>query len=315
MPGAADSTSINDCHNEANVRGTKEVGGIIGYNGSGNISNCVNNNKIYTNTNYGGGIVGYNNGGSISYCTNYNEVEAETNLAGGITGYCAATATNVTECENRGNVKAKGYMAGGIIGRNRENIVITNCRNYGEISADKSLNGGIVGYSVGGVSYCANYGKIVSSSIAANPSKTFPNSVGGIIGCLLNGEVEYVYNEGEISIQNNSEKIDVAGGIIGELGGATADSMPIPSVRYSYNKGKVVSDEYVGNIVGQELYENRVTYSYYLSSLSGKGIGYIGSDILNYNESLIQNETNVTEDIPNDFSYEEFINWINNGGN
>lgn len=315
MLGAVDSANINNCYNNANVSGTKEVGGIIGYNGSGNISNCINNNRIYTNTNYAGGIVGYNNGGSISYCTNYNEVEAETNLVGGIAGYFSATETNVTECENRGNVKANGYMAGGITGRNRDNIVITNCRNYGEISADKSLDGGIVGYSAGGVSHCSNYGKIVSSSIVANSSKIYPNSVGGIIGCLLNGEVEYVYNEGEISIQNNLEIVDVAGGIVGVLGGTSADSIPIPVVKYSYNKGKVASDEYIGNIVGQELYENEVTYSYYLSGLPGRGIGYIGTDILNYKETVIQDGTNVTKAISNNFIYEEFINWINNGGN
>lgn len=270
---------------------------------------------MYTETNYAGGIIGYNYGGNISNCINYSEVEAETNLAGGIAGYLSNAETDVTECENRGNVKAKGYMAGGITGRNREGVTIKDCRNYKDISADKSLNGGIVGYSAGGISYCANYGNISSSSVEGNPSKICPNSVGGIIGCLLNGTVEYLYNEGKISINNNSKIIDVAGGIVGEIGSNTIDSEPKPAVNYCYNKGNVKSEEYFGNIAGQELYENRVSYSYYLSELSGKGIGYIGSDITNYEESQLDDETNVTESITNNFDYDKFIKWIGNGGN
>lgn len=284
-----------------------------GYAESASISNCTNSEKI-TGTKDVGGVVGTSKAGSISYCYNNNNVEADSNLVGGIAGYLATSEINVTECENRGNIKSKGYMAGGIAGRNGTNTIITYCKNYGSVTSDISVNGGIVGYSAGGISYCANYGKITAYSTTAISGKIFPNSVGGIIGCLLNGDVEYVYNEGEVSIQNNSDKIDVAGGIVGELGGKTSETTPLPSIKYAYNKGKVVSEEYAGNIVGQELYENRTTYSYYLSSLSNKGIGYIGSDILNYQESIIADETNVTEAISNSFSYDEFINWLSNGG-
>lgn len=305
---------VSKCDNKNSVySATNYSGGIIGYNSKGNVSKCNNKNSVYSAENYSGGIVGYCSGGNISYCTNNSEVETGINLAGGIAGYLSTVQANVTECENRGKIKAKGYMAGGITGRNRENTTIEKCKNYGEIIADISMNGGIVGYSSGGISYCANYGKVNSPSKSANTSGALPNSVGGIVGVLLNGEVNYVYNEGEISIQNNSDIIDVAGGIIGEIGSKTADSKPLPSVMYSYNKGIVKSDEYFGNIAGQELHENRVNYSYYKSTLDGKGIGYIGTNIQDYEGCLLEDEENVTKAISDDFNYDEFINWVKNG--
>lgn len=314
ISGTVSDGKIEGCTNNGIIQAdTNIVGGIIGYYSNGNVSRCNNKNNVYSATNYSGGIIGYCSGGNISYCNNYNEIEAETNLAGGIVGYLPAVQANVTECENRGKIKAKGYMAGGIAGRNRENATIEKCKNYGEITADISMDGGIVGYSSGGISYCANYGNVNSPSKSANSSGVLPNSVGGIVGVLLNGEVKYVYNEGEISIQNNSDIIDVAGGIIGEIGSKTADSLPLPSVIYSYNKGIVKSDEYFGNIAGQELHENRVNYSYYKSTLYGKGIGYIGTDIQNYEGCLLEDEENVTKAISDDFNYDGFINWVKNG--
>lgn len=311
--GASIANEISESYNWANVKGTTYVGGIVGY-AKNVVSICSNNSEIQGSANYIGGIAGSSAEGNIEDCINYKDVEAGANMVGGIVGNIQTAGNTIIRCINKGNIHASGYMSGGISGRNKNDTIITECENHGNISADASICGGISGYSYGGITYSRNYGNISSESKEVNSSKVYPNTVGGIVGALIRANVEYVYNEGNVSIKNNSGVIDVAGGIAGVVGGEAIDAEPLPNLIYAYNKGQITGEEYVANVAGQQMYENRISYSYYLSTLSGRGVRYIGSDIVNYVEDSVEDKENITEAISNDFIYSDFIDWIKNGG-
>lgn len=84
-------TTVTNCTNYANVKGTKMAGGICAWVKDITIQNCKNYGDIFiesVNSTYGGagGILGYSNGyGKIESC--YNEGEISGNyICGGIIG-------------------------------------------------------------------------------------------------------------------------------------------------------------------------------------------------------------------------------------
>ena len=300
------TVKVLNCINTNEVKSTGQaVGGIAGYSYE-IVENSNNSGEIITTSNYVGGIVGYSQNNIIN-CENTGNVQGITGIAG-ITGDLKNKG-DVNNCINRGTISGTGYCSAGIVGINNANTTITNCENYGNVSADLSMSAGISGISYGGITNCVNYANITSISSGKNTYKsvTYPNSVGGVVAALYSGNVTNVYNSGTVSINNNSDILDCAGGIIGIIGSTEEQTQ---SVTNAYNKGIVQSEDYFGNIAGQQLFENKVSNTYYLNTLSGYGLGYIGSDIENKNETISSDEIGITEKIPNNMTYEEFIEWI-----
>lgn len=160
--------TISNCVNEGAVASTVgDTGGIAGVNGSnpltGMISNCVNRGNV-TVTQAGGGIVGVNGKGTTSNCVNYGRVSGS-NLAesgGGIAGKNNGTLSN---CVNNNTVSGAQY-AGGVVGQSTGTNITLNCVNYGDVSSLKSA-GGVIGYFDGGkISNCVSVGNIISGDIA-----------------------------------------------------------------------------------------------------------------------------------------------------
>ena len=227
---------------------------------------------------------------------------------GGIAG-TSKNKGDINGCINRGDVFATEYCAAGIAGMNNVSTTISNSKNYGDISANYSFAAGVSGVSFGGITNCANFGNISSVSSAKNTysNASYPNIVGGVVAALYSGNISNVYNSGRVSIENNNEIIDSAGGIVWVVGSKAEETQ---SVTNAYNKGIVQSEDYFGNIVGQQLFENNVSNTYYLNTLSGYGLGYIGIDIENKNETISEDTAGICEKISNDMTYEEFIEWI-----
>lgn len=87
-----------------------------------------------------GGIVGYQMGGEISDCFNKSKIKGNNNV-GGIVGYQYSTTIN--SCYNMGEIAGNWYI-GGIVGMGYGKTVIINCYNMGIIVA-KNYKGGIAG--------------------------------------------------------------------------------------------------------------------------------------------------------------------------
>lgn len=149
------SNSFISVRGNVHIKGTKNVGGIVGNNESGNISNCFVYNfysqetplkhyapKITGETNVGG-IVGYAGAGNITQCAAFStvsaanagedatnamvEVKATVSSAGGITGH-SFTGLKINRCFVLGNVKVDGgpKNGGGIVGENEATAEITS---------------------------------------------------------------------------------------------------------------------------------------------------------------------------------------------
>ena len=102
------------------VTGGSNVGGLVGRNSSGTISNCYATGDVIGDS-YVGGLVGYNSSGTISNC------------------YATGNATGSSS-------------VGGLVGRDSSGT-ISNCYATGDVIGD-SYVGGLVGRSTGTISNC-----------------------------------------------------------------------------------------------------------------------------------------------------------------
>ena len=166
----------------------QNAGGIVGYAGTTNITNCYNTGNVSSNYSYAGGIVGYADMADITNCYNTGTVSSSfgnNSYAGGIVGY--SSTVNITNCYNTGTVSSShgSYSdAGGIVGQ-AGTANITNCYNTGTVSSNGNT-GGIVGRAgTANITNCYNTGT-VSSSYGNN-------YVGGIVGTKNAGTVSNNY--------------------------------------------------------------------------------------------------------------------------
>ena len=169
------------------------AGGICAVN-LGTIDNCKNGANVTSNYSFVGGITG-SNLNSVSYCTNYGKVIGNCTV-GGISGYLGGGSGLY------GTVKYSG--------------------NLGEITATGSHVAGVVGWSrdAGGIMYCFNGGKIVSTAESSNIGSYSEACVSGILGCgnannLNCGNsyiVAYCHNTGDIyNADKKKTSNDIAG--------------------------------------------------------------------------------------------------------
>lgn len=143
--------TITDCHNQCNVSGFGDtvwqvcyIGGLVGWQTSGQIIRCYNEGTI-SGGNEVGGLVGsqqgeihqsYNLGNVIGFDEGYG--------VGGIAGF--QYSGPVKDCYNSGTVEGYSYV-GGITGRGG---FIQNSYNLGLVSGDQQI-GGLSGYDIGSI--------------------------------------------------------------------------------------------------------------------------------------------------------------------
>ena len=119
---------------DAYIIGFNQVGGIVGWNYKGTITDChvtasVSIHAVQSDVTHHGGIAGYNNDGTISGCTSKANITVE---------------ENTDDCNT----------FGGIVGRNEEHGTIENCLYLGGQVAGYQSIGAIVGYNDGTVKNC-----------------------------------------------------------------------------------------------------------------------------------------------------------------
>lgn len=193
--GLDEKASIIGCRNACTTGGTVYIGGIAGYDGWGNITDCTNVGTVYQinkpelGSDYSaGGIAGASN--NLISCKNLGTVTGYTRT-GGIVGYSMGT---VIHCENSGTVNGDD-SAGGIAGLSYS---ISSCKNTGNVFAIASGShfiGGIVGFAQGGqISNCQNKGMINKDGNINNKG----GYIGGIAGFTW-AKIEKCCNEGPVS--------------------------------------------------------------------------------------------------------------------
>ena len=118
------------------VIGQENTGGIVG-SAKINLENCENHSSV-KGTKVVGGIVGYISYNNIKCCTNYGTVENNITNIGGIIGY--AYGTSIEDCANYGKITSTGRCAGGIAGQTVANSSIQNVFSYGDVTNNKNTN-------------------------------------------------------------------------------------------------------------------------------------------------------------------------------
>ncbi len=134
------------------------IGSLAAYAKTGaKIENITSYMTITAGNNQVGGIIGYiaSPNVTITNCSNYGQVTAR-ELVGGIVGGSWQNVTYIN-CSNHGEVTATSQRCGGIAGEKFAIATLTNCTNDGIVKAGTTLatedsgtaNNGYVGYLVG----------------------------------------------------------------------------------------------------------------------------------------------------------------------
>jgi len=190
---ASNYGTINNCEcsKSAIIVGDNRVGGIVGFNYGGLVTNCKSQGSVQGYYNVGG-IVGSLNGGSITKCEMYGEIGGS-QCIGGIVGRIKATEKECTidHCVSRMDYSS-GSIAGGIVGAITDDtnpVKITMCENISEIR-DSELSydylGGIIGSCIftNTASRCQD---CISNTIIEGRKY-----IGGLFGELITANAENV---------------------------------------------------------------------------------------------------------------------------
>ena len=150
------------------VTGSREVGGLVGYNDNGTVSASWNRGSVTGSNRYVGGLVGWNEEGTISAGSWNSGSVAGTSSVGGLIGY--NDSGTISASWNRGSVTGSGNFVGGLVGYD-DGGTISAGWNSGRVAGGGSI-GGLIGYSdFATVSASWSSGSVAGSS-----------SVGGLIG-------------------------------------------------------------------------------------------------------------------------------------
>ncbi len=218
-----------------NVTGRYQVGGLVGLNHTGTITNCSSTGSV-TGSSCVGGLVGLNGATTIANSYATGDVVAAGAEAGGLAGESCGPVINSYAT---GNVVGDHYV-GGLAGLTTYHGDITNSYATGNVTGTEEV-GGLVGESTG----------LITNSYATG-NVTGTEEVGGLVG----DNCEPITNS---YATGNVVGDDYVGGLAGY------NSEPITN---SYASGSVTGTEDVGGLVGSS-YKSNITNSYASGSVTG----------------------------------------------
>ena len=241
------------------------VGGIVGENNGGTVTNCTFSGSVSGSGNVGG-IVGQNNGGSVTDCTNSGGVSGKGNV-GGVVGDNSGSVTNCTNDVDFG-LSGSGNNFGGVVGNNSGSFSVPPTTPPSPTSGGNL--GGVVGQNSGAgarITSCYNIGDLCNDF----PSGSFDGNLGGVVGNNSdNSSVTNSYNTCTIGVSNVPLVSGTVGGVVGSNSGNS-------SVTNCYNSGKFGSfiNSTVGGVIGSNTDTSNVTNCYFLQqdNVPAQGIG------------------------------------------
>ncbi|MDY0388054.1 MAG: GLUG motif-containing protein [Methanolobus sp.] len=162
LVGTTDASNIENCYVTGSVKGSDEVGGLIGRNGMNTAIAKAYFNGIITGEDFVGGLIGRNDGNyntSVSCCYSAGTVKGD-RFVGGFVG-ANYKQTTIEDCYSRSNVvvNVNAEYFGGFAGRN-ENAAINKCYSTGIVDYENEVtvySKGFVGSCVDGNDYYMRY--------------------------------------------------------------------------------------------------------------------------------------------------------------
>ena len=287
-----------------NVKGTLHVGALVGFNDGGTIKNITAANINISDSGDGtdgnlGGLVGTNQKGTVTDCTVSGTINTTGNNVGGLVGENKGTVSN---CTFNGTIEGR-QTVGGLVGENYGTVSgVTVSGTVTGTSDGYSMGndiGGLVGFSGGGtitgtvsdgssVTGIKNVGGIVGYSNGATVKDcTFNNGtvtgtieylaptstgafVGGAVGLSQGGTVESC-NVSNLTINGSTSIGGLVGYSSGTTAGNTATNITVTGDErdYYYNVGGLVGENQ-GTVTGNTASVSSVSGSQLIGGLVGK---------------------------------------------
>jgi hypothetical protein len=187
LVGYNEEGNISNSYSTGNVTGEYDVGGLVGENYKGNISNSYSTGNV-TGGEDVGGLVGENYKGNISNSYSTGNVTGD-NKVGGLVGF--NYQGTVSNSYSTGNVTGD-ISVGGLVGDNY-NGKVSNSYSTGNVTGEDYV-GGLVGEHYGTVSNSYSTGNV-----------TGDRDVGGLVGYGIFGSVSDSYWDTEATGQSSSD--------------------------------------------------------------------------------------------------------------
>ncbi|MDV0446773.1 hypothetical protein MsAg5_06280 [Methanosarcinaceae archaeon Ag5] len=228
--------------------GYASVGGLIGNNNAGTVTNSHVVSGTVSGDNWVGGLIGFSNGSVTNSGTENTAVSGRVNV-GGLIGSSYFDIQNVSSVNN--TVTGTANCIGGLVGANAKNITDSDSKN-GTVNGHVST-GGFTGANAG----------IISNSSAQNMTiSTRTDSY--IIGGFSGGNTGTITNSS--STDGTMRNISKAGGFVGQ----------------NENGGKILSSSsenmtfegcggLVGGLVGRNLAGSTIEKSFSTNSINAAG--------------------------------------------
>jgi len=201
------------------VTGNSLVGGLVGINVVGTVSNSYSSGNV-TGERSVGGLVGENHG-TVSNSYSTSGVTGYEDIVGGLVGYGAGTVSNSYSTGSVTGDRGVGGLEGWNYG------TVSNSYSTGSVTGDVGV-GGLVGENLLNATVSNSYS---TGNVAGN------EDVGGLVGTNIMGSVSSSYSSGNVTGDVN------VGGLVGE-------NQFEGTVSNSYSTSSVNGDVNVGGLVG-----------------------------------------------------------------
>ena len=246
--GVSATANISGCSvTGGSVSGNSYVGGLVGWNTVGTVTNSFVTGVRVSGISNVGGLVGVNYGVITGSFVKGGSVSGSSNV-GGLIGYNLNGSISSSSVSSV-NVKG-GSNVGGLIGQNYGDYGIANISGSsvtgGSVRGSSNV-GGLVGLNHA-ISGTANIG---SSSVSGG-SVSGSSNVGGLVG-INDSTINESYSTDSVSGGNN------IGGLVGANSG---------SITNAYETGRVSGSSNVGGLVGAN--SGTITYTYETGRVSGR---------------------------------------------
>ena len=201
------------------VTGNSLVGGLVGINVAGTVSNSYSSGNVTGERNVGG-LVGENHG-TVSNSYSTSGVTGYEDVVGGLVGYGVGAVSNSYSTGSVTGDKGVGGLEGWNYG------TVSNSYSTGRVTGGVGI-GGLVGENL-------LMGTVSNSYSTGNVSGN--EDVGGLVGTNIMGSVSSSYSSGNVTGDVN------VGGLVGE-------NKFEGTVSNSYSTGSVTGNWPVGGLVG-----------------------------------------------------------------
>lgn len=203
--GSISNCDIYDSTVESAYEGSCNIGGLVGVCYYGSIDTCSFSGQVINSSGkYIGGIIGYNDYGGLTNCYCDADIKAAS-LVGGLAGDTNTSSELYIEgCSTKGSIQGNSYV-GGLLGQFSSGQM-RECYSTAEISGvvkdeqESRFIGGLIGASGAYTSTSSCY---YTGSVTGN------GYVGGIAGISYISDMTNCYSTGNVTGQNG------VGGLVG----------------------------------------------------------------------------------------------------